>query len=185
MEQLDDEKIVQAILSGNSELYREIIKRYENKLSHYLRKFANDKDDVEDVLQIVFIKAYKNLHGFDISKKFSSWIYRIAHNEAINHLKRNKKNKICLDDIEYKLIDDKADIKKETDRIFLKKDIEVALGKLKKKYKDPLVLFYLEEMSYEEISDILRIPKNTVGTLISRGKKILKEDLVEIKKNYE
>ncbi|MDD2274324.1 MAG: RNA polymerase sigma factor [Candidatus Pacebacteria bacterium] len=185
MDKLDDEKIIQGILDGNNELYREIIKRYEKKLSHYLRKFSNDRDDVEDILQVVFIKAYKNLYGFNTSKKFSSWIYRIAHNEGINHLKKNKKNKICLDDVEYKLIDNKADINKETDGVLLKRDVECALGELKKKYKEPLVLFYLEEMSYEEISDILRIPKNTVGTLILRGKKILREKLLEVKKEYE
>jgi len=185
MEELTDEQIVKAIIDGDEEMYREIIKRYEKKLSHYLCKFINNPEDIEDVLQIVFIKTYKNLCGFNLDKKFSSWIYRISHNEAINHLKKYKNNRICLDDIEYKLIDEKIDIKKETDRMFLKKDVEGALDKINIKYKEPLVLFYLEGMSYEEISDILRIPKNTVGTLILRGKKALKEELSEIKKIYE
>lgn len=185
MEKLNDEQIVKAILDGNNDAYREIIRRYEEKLSHYLRKFINDKDDIEDVLQVVFIKTYKNLHGFDMSRKFSSWIYRISHNEAINHIKKYKNTRICLDDVEYKLIDDKVDIKREADRMFLKKEIEEVLNDLKLKYREPLVLFYLEDKSYEEISDILRIPKNTVGTLILRGKKLIKEKLEEIGKKYE
>jgi len=184
MEQSSDEQIIIAILEGDKDLYREIIKRYEVKLSRYLRKFIANQDDIEDILQVVFIKAYKNLYGFDIKKKFSSWIYRIAHNEAINHLKKRKGNRISLDDIEYKLIDEKADIKGEADRKFLKNDIEKAMSCLKTKYREPIVLFYLEEMSYEEISDVLRIPKNTVGTLILRGKNLIKDNLEEINKRH-
>ncbi|MDD4531253.1 MAG: RNA polymerase sigma factor [Candidatus Pacebacteria bacterium] len=184
-EQSSDEQIVSLILKGEKESYREIIRRYEDKLSRYLHKFISDTDDVEDILQVVFIKAYKNLYGFDISKKFSSWIYRIAHNEAVNHLKRRRnKGRVALDDVEYKLIDEKSDIGTEADRKFLKKDMEGVIGKLDLKYREPIVLFYLEEMSYEEISDVLRIPKNTVGTLILRGKKMIKDNLEEINKNY-
>ena len=184
MEQSSDEEIVVAILRGDKDLYREIIRRYEEKLSHYLRKFLSDRDDIEDILQVVFIKAYKNLYGFDINKKFSSWVYRIAHNEAINHLKRYKNRRISLDDVEYKLIDERADIKSKMDRMFLKKDMEKVIGNLDIKYRDPIVLFYFEDMSYEEISDVLRIPKNTVGTLILRGKNLIKEYLEEINKKH-
>jgi len=184
MDQLKDEQIVESILNDDKELYREVIRRYENKLSRYLSKFSNNKDDIEDILQIVFIKAYKNLYGFDINKKFSSWIYRIAHNEGINHLKKQKNVKIALDDLEYKLIDEKVDIKKEIDQGFLKKDIEGVMSSMDNKYKEPLVLFFFENMSYEEISDVLRIPKNTVGTLIMRGKSQIKEKLIEISKKH-
>jgi len=184
MEELKDEQIVRSILDGDKEMYREVIRRYEDKLSRYLSKFSNNKDDIEDILQIVFIKVYKNLYGFDINKKFSSWIYRIAHNEAVNHLKKVKGIRIALDDVEYKLIDEKADIKKETDNMFLKKDIENVISSMNVKYRDPLVLFFFEDMTYEEISDVLRIPKNTVGTLIMRGKKLIKNNLEEINKKH-
>lgn len=184
MDELTDEQIVSAILNGDKDLYREIIRRYEKKLSHYLLKFLSDRDDMEDILQVVFIKVYKNLYGFDVSKKFSSWIYRIAHNEAVNYLKKRKNGRISLDDVEYKLIDEKADIKGEADRIFLKEDIEKVLNEMDIKYKEPLVLFYFENMSYDEISDILRIPKNTVGTLIMRGKNSIKSKLSGINERY-
>ena len=177
---MSDEQIVEIILDNDKELYREIIRRYQGKLSHFLRKFIYDKDELEDVLQVVFIKAYKNLYGFDIRRKFSSWIYRIAHNEAVNHLKKNSKRGIFLDDLEYKIIDEKIDICGNIDRKLLKKEIEKNIARLKISYQEPLILFYFEDRSYEEISDILRIPKNTVGTLISRGKKMLKNHLEEI-----
>jgi RNA polymerase sigma-70 factor (ECF subfamily) len=184
MEQIKDEQIVKSILDGDKELYREVIRRYENKLSRYLSKFLSNKDDIEDILQIVFIKAYKNLYGFDVNKKFSSWIYRITHNEAVNHLKKYKSNRIALDDVEYKLIDEKADINIEADRMFLKKDIEAVISSMDVKYREPLVLYFFEDLSYEEISDVLRIPKNTVGTLIMRGKKMIKDNLEEINKKH-
>ena len=101
---MTDEEITQEIVSKNPEAFVEIIRRYREKLSHYLRKFINNNDEIEDVLQIVFIKTYRNLNGFDPKRKFSSWIYRITHNEAINHLKKNKRVKICLDDVEYKIM---------------------------------------------------------------------------------
>jgi RNA polymerase sigma-70 factor (ECF subfamily) len=184
MEQLKDEQIVSSILNGDKEAYREIIKRYDNKLSRYLSKFSSNKDDIEDILQIVFIKAYKNLYGFDLNKKFTSWIYRIAHNEAVNHLKKYKGDRISLDDVEYKLIDEKADINKEADRMFLKKDIECVISKMNIKYREPIVLYFFEDMTYEEISDVLRMPKSTVGTLISRGKGLIRENLKEISKKH-
>ncbi|MCD4694427.1 RNA polymerase sigma factor [bacterium] len=174
---LSDEKLIEIIREKDKELYSEIIKRYKNKLSHYLRKFIRDSDELEDVLQVVFIKVYKNLHGFNVEKKFSSWIYRIAHNEAINQIKKYSKERLFLDDEEQKIVDKKIDINDSIDKKMLKKEIEQYLNAIKQKYQEPIILFYFEQKSYEEISDILRIPKSTVGTLILRGKKILKQNL--------
>lgn len=174
---LPDEQLIEIIRENDQELYAEIIKRYQAKLSHYLRKFVCDADELEDILQDVFIKAYKNLYGFDAKKKFSSWIYRIAHNEAVNYLKKNSRTKISLDEVEYKIADEKIDLDGHIDKAFLKKEIGRCMKNVKLKYREPLILFYFEQKSYEEISDILRIPTSTVGTLISRGKKIIKEEL--------
>jgi len=183
--ELSDEQIIEVVRIENKGLYSEIIKRYQNKLSHYLRKFVYNPDELEDVLQVVFVKTYKNLFSFNTNKKFSSWIYKIAHNEAINHIKKNSTNhQISLDKVEYQIIDKSVNIDDDFDKNLLKEQIENSLSLLKLKYQEPLILFYLEQKSYEEISDILRIPKNTVGTLISRGKKILKKNLI-INKLYE
>lgn len=176
LKEMTDEEIVKVVREENKNLYTEIIKRYELKLSHYLRKFTRNQDELDDILQTVFLKAYENLYGFDVSKKFSSWIYRIAHNEAINQIKKNKV-KINLESVEYKILDEKAGIISKLEKDFINKSVSEALSKLSSKYRDPLILFYLEDNSYEEISDILRINKNTVGILIMRGKQKLKEYL--------
>lgn len=174
---LTDEQLVTEIRKNNPELYGEIIKRYEVKLTHYLRKFIRDADELEDVLQEVFIKAYRNLYGFDVAKKFSPWIYRLAHNEAINQIKKYKKESFSLDEKEWEIIDEKIDIIGKIDAEFNKIKIKEAMTKLDAKYRDPLVLYFFEQRSYEEISDILRVPVSTVGILIMRGKNKLKDFL--------
>lgn len=172
---LTDEQLVAAVRENNKELYGEIIRRYQTKLTHYLRKFIRNADELEDVLQDVFIKTYRNLHGFNINRRFSPWIYRIAHNEALNHIKKYKKETISLDEWEWEIMDEKIDIKDNVDFKLVKAELEQELSTMKDKYREPLILYFFEQRSYEEISDILRIPRNTVGTLIMRGKNILKQ----------
>lgn len=97
----------------DQELYAEIIRRYQVKLAHYLRKFIRDVDELEDVLQGVFIKAFRNLYSFNLNRKFSPWLYRIAHNEALNHLRKYKKEAVSLDQTEWEIIDQAIDIKEK------------------------------------------------------------------------
>lgn len=174
---LSDEALVQVVRERDKEQYSELIKRYQQKLAHYLRKFIHNPDELEDVLQATFIKAYENLFGFDASKRFSPWIYRIAHNEAINYLKKTNKGGIALDDVEYRLFDESIDLPSSIDLGLLKPKIEAALAAMKAKYRETLILYFFEQRSYEEISDILHIPTSTVGTLLLRGKKMLKNAL--------
>ncbi|MFH1188617.1 MAG: RNA polymerase sigma factor [bacterium] len=174
---LSDEELVVLVRESDKELYSEIIRRYKEKLLRYLRKFISDPDERNDVLQDVFIKAYKNLYGFNTGLKFSSWLYRIAHNEAVNSLRKNTRTEILLDDVEYKLIRTDIDIEGDIDKKITKKHLIEALRNVDLRYREPLMLFYFDDRSYEEISDILRIPKNTVGTYISRGKQVLKYNL--------
>jgi len=94
-------------------------------------------------------------------------------------LRKYAKEKIPLDAVEYKLIDEDIDMAGDIDRSILKAEVEKLLLTLKLKYREPLILFYFEQKSYEEISDILRLPINTVGTLIFRGKEMLKKNLSE------
>ncbi len=174
---ITDEELVVIVREKDKERYDEIIRRYQLKLSHYLHKFIKNPDELEDVLQEIFIKTYRNLNAFDSDKKFSSWIYRIAHNEALNHLKKYRRQIISLDEHEMDVVDKKMDIKDKIDASISKIKIENALSQLNEKYREPLILYFFEQKSYEEISDILRIPRGTVGILIMRGKEKLKEFL--------
>ncbi len=177
---LTDEQLVSIVRESDKEKYAEIVHRYETKLSHYLRKFIPDDDQRQDVLQEVFIKAYRYLFWFDVKKRFSPWIYRIAHNEAINYIKRYKKKTISLEPEELHIMDDSIDHPKQIDNNILKDQLEKALGHLKDKYREVLILYYFEEKSYEEISDILQCPKNSVGVMIKRAKEQLKKSLEKL-----
>jgi RNA polymerase sigma-70 factor (ECF subfamily) len=181
---LSDSDLVKIIIKKNPESYREIVRRYQRKLFVYLYHLTGSKEETEDILQNVFVKVYNNLKKFNTQKKFSSWIYRIAHNEAVNYLKkRSQKRFVSWEDV--MMSKEKMEIssherspldhwiKKE-----LKKEMEAALDKLPSKYKEVLILRYFTEKSYEEMSEILKRPVNTVGTLINRAKKKLM-DVIE------
>ena len=172
LDELLDEKLVQKIRSEEKELYREIIKRYEGKLLRYAGYLVRDEDKAADVVQETFIKAYKNLNGFNLNKKFSSWIYRIAHNEAMNVINKHRKTALLNEEIDLNSGIDLEDdlIKKE-----LKEHAHYCLDQMSVIYSEPLTLYFLESRSYEEIGDILRIPMGTVAVRISRAKAIMKK----------
>lgn len=185
---LGDNELIVLVREKNAERYAEIIERYQGKLFAYLYRLIGNRDEAEDLLQDVFIKAYKNLHSYDVSRKFSSWIYRIAHNEAVNYIKRKSlKRFISWEDISStkdKLVsqstEDGADdawIRKESI-----KEVDDAIKRLPIKYKQVLLLRYFSDKSYEEIGEILGKPVNTVGTLINRAKKNLAEVMEKLKR---
>src|SRR3990167_9965556 len=91
-----DEQLIEEVRSNNKELYVHIVERYQNKLMRYITYLIHDEQKAADIVQETFIKAYVNLNGFNINKKFSSWIYRIAHNETMNMFSRYK-NQTSLD----------------------------------------------------------------------------------------
>jgi RNA polymerase sigma-70 factor (ECF subfamily) len=176
-----DEVLVEYIRTTDKEYFSYIIDRYEEKLKRYIGRLSNYSADTEDILQDVFVKTFMNLHAFNINKKFSSWIYRIAHNHAINWLKKNRVN-MSLDEnefIENKLIS-KIDVRKDFEEKEAYDEILKKINKLPDKYKEPFILKYFEDKTYDEISEILRKPKNTVGTMINRAKKILKNEIKNI-----
>ena len=172
-----DEALIAEIRNNQPELYGEIIRRYQEKLTRYVRRFTPSEALREDILQEVFIKAYRNLNDFDVTRSFSSWIYRITHNESINHLKKASREPLIIDEWEWEVPDERLDLGIQIDQKDRGENVRQALQKLKEKYREPLILYFFEDKSYEEISDILRLPRNTVGTLISRGKAQLKSVL--------
>lgn len=169
---LSDEEIVTVVRTKDKELYAEIIKRYQTKLIRYAGYITGDDAIGADAVQEGFIKAYINLNGFDTKKKFSSWMYRIVHNEAINILHKKKKQLPMDETAEY---DSGIDLEDEFVKNELVTRAHHCLEHMPVIYKEPLSLFYLEEKSYEEISDILRIPIGTVGTRVNRAKGIMKK----------
>mgnify|MGYP001187779627 CR=1 FL=1 len=168
---LSDEKVVEVVRNSNKEMFALLMERYQDKLLRYAGNLLGDEDKAQDVVQESFIKAYKNLNGFNVNKKFSSWIYRIVHNEAMNLVVKNKHSVVWNEEIE---IDSGVDIEEELIMKELTEHAHGCLNKLPSIYGEPLELYYMEGKKYEEISDILRLPIGTVGTRINRAKAIMK-----------
>lgn len=181
-EQKNDVQLVVLSLD-NQEYYYCLMKRYEIQLMNYVRKLSGmNQSDVEDVLQEVFILAYQNLNDYDRQFKFSSWIYRIAHNQTVSMLRKKTKNyqdiswdEHDLDQLVQSNFDIEQSLLQKMDHHNLLQNIDT----LPLKYKEVLLLKFLEGKDYQEISDILRKPVGTIGTLINRAKKRLLQEITK------
>jgi RNA polymerase sigma-70 factor (ECF subfamily) len=177
-----DEELVNLVIK-NQEYFLCLMKRYENRLFKYLQRITGLRnEELEDLLQDVFIKVYKNIYDFDQDLKFSSWIYRIAHNQAISNFRKSSaRPQIAWDEDGNILsnIRDEFSVENDFDREILQKNINEILNQLDEKYREVLVLKFLEEKDYKEISDILKKPMGTVATLINRSKKQFLKKMAE------
>lgn len=178
-----DEQLVSLALK-DSDAFAELVSRYEAKLLRYVKRLTGlSEESAEDILQEAFLKIYRNLNDFDQSLKFSSWAYRITHNEAINHVRKNKNNNKNLSlesdkDDEMNLIEilsSEDDVESAAQKAEIKTNVREVLAQMPEDYREVLILRYLEELDYSEISNILRKPMGTVSTLISRAQKMFKQ----------
>lgn len=180
-----DQELVTAALA-DKHAFSEIVHRYQQAVRRYaVRLGCADGADADDVSQEIFIKVFINLNDYDQDLKFSSWLYRIAHNETISFFRKKNIRPHVLgssteDVAEFfeRLADDSdfVELANQRDDARIVRDL---LSRLDQRYKEVLVLRFLEEKSYTEISDILKIPEGTVATLINRGKKELKAAFLE------
>jgi len=181
-----DEEIAVIVQNGQTESFGLLAERYEAKISRYGRRFLFGIEDTKDLVQEIFIKAFVNIKSFDSTRSFSSWIYRIAHNVFINAIKKNTREKIQFFDFDlifpHPIARETAD--GDLNKRELKNLLESGLNKLGAKYREALVLFYIEEKNYKEIAEILEVPIATVGIRLRRAKEMLKNIIVNEKK-YE
>ncbi len=156
--------------------YKYIIDRYEKRLLRYIQRILFiSKEDAEDILQEVFIKAYKNINGYDSRYSFSSWIYRIAHNEAVSFLRKRKSSVQGYQDMDvFDNLPSDESIEDNFISELRNKEVKNILKMLEPKYREVLILRYFEDMEYNEISDILHTSVGNVSSLINRGKKRFK-----------
>ncbi len=172
-----DEELARAVQQGDKDAFGSLVERYETKLLRYGRKFLPTPEDIEDIVQDVFISTYQNIKSFDPSQKFSSWIYRIAHNAFVNALKKHSRNPLVFLDLDtlisHPVYEDP--IPKEREETEMKVMIEKGLSELSDKYREVLVLYYLEEIPYKDIAEILEVPQSTVGIRLKRAKEALKK----------
>lgn len=167
-----DESLVGLVLT-DADYFACLVNRYSKALKRYVIRLGSNDADADDILQEVFLNAYLHLNDFDKDLKFSSWIYRIAHNQAISAFRKaNAKPTIELSDLEpwQEMMQENCPSLK-FDQALLKEKTKLILEKIDPKYRDVLILKYFEEKDYLEMSDILKKPMGTIATLINRAKK--------------
>jgi RNA polymerase sigma-70 factor (ECF subfamily) len=177
-----DQEIVRQTFA-HKEAFGLLIERYEAKLLRYLERLGvGVREDREDILQNAFVKAYRNLHSFDPTLEFSSWIYRITHNEAMSFFraKRARPQVILSEEgtaLLTELSDEQADTAALAEHRLSREELAKALDALDDRYRTALLLRFFEDRSYAEMSDILEVPVGTVSTLLHRAKHALRAAL--------
>lgn len=171
LSQLTDEELVERAKTQDLLAYSEIVGRYQEKLLRYGRRFLRQAEDVEDAVQEAFLQAYRNIAGFKTGQRLSPWIYRIAHNAFIDLIRAKKREPIPFFDADtlfpHPVAPDRTEGRAEQQLI--RQQLEQGLGQLSLQYREPLVLRYFEDLSYNEIADVLHLPLGTVSIRIKRG----------------
>ena len=183
MKNLNDMEIVESVIKGNSSDYALLINKYKNKAFSMLVRMLKNQMDAEEVLQDCFIKAYNSLENFKKQSKFSTWFYRIVYNTALTKLyatKRKIENEMAsIDDLLFLESEYTTGLAEQKDTsLFIKSMIE----KLPANYSAVINLFYLENMSCEEISEIMESSVTNVKVMLHRSRNMLRTILE--KNNY-
>jgi RNA polymerase sigma-70 factor, ECF subfamily len=158
--------------AGNIKAYEQMLFLFAKPIFGYIYSLVHDKDDAEDITQEVFIKVYKNLHTIEPEKNFKNWLYKIATNTFYDWCRAKKRRlEVAIDeqdlDFETNATDEAYLTIEGLDDNF---DLELALKNIKPIYQTVLMLYYYQGFSYEEISDSLNLPLNTVKTYLRRAK---------------
>ena len=165
----------------DQEYYYHLMKRYESSLTSYIYRLSGMKrTDIQDILQEVFILVYQNLNDYDENFKFSSWIYRIARNYTISMMRKNPKyaQNISWDEHDLEqLIQSDFNLEESFIQKIGYEDLLQIINLLPLKYREVIILRFIEEKDYQEIGDILKKPIGTVGTLINRARKMLSKEI--------
>jgi RNA polymerase sigma-70 factor (ECF subfamily) len=175
--EITDEALAVSAQGNSDEAFGVLIERYQGRLLRYGKRFLSDNDHIEDVVQGVFIQTYQNIRSFDATRRFSPWIYRIAHNAFVNELRRQHREPVSFVDFDVLAAhpSHEHDLAEETDKKAMRALVEAGLEMLPAIYKEIIILYYIEELSYQEIADILRVPLGTVSVRLRRGREALKK----------
>ncbi len=171
------------ILAGERGAFEQFVRKYERLVSHVVFRMVQSSDDRQDLCQEVFMSLYRNLDSFRQESKLSTWIGRIAHNKCLNFLE--KKQLPLYDDISgtdnsiERVAADQQAPDERTASVDASDHLRAAIDRLPVMYGTILALYHLEGMPYKEIGDIMNLPDGTVKSYLFRGRKLLKEQLVE------
>lgn len=188
----DDIVLIEEALRGDQPAYEKLMKKYYQLIYNLIYRMISKKEDVEDLTQEAFIKAFNSLHNFDKQFAFSTWLFKIATNNAIDYLRKKKLSTFSIDkDIESDDSDFRFEIpdsENKPDRHIIdsqmRKILDEAIESLPVKYREVIELRHKQEMEYEEIAKKLSLPLGTVKAHIFRGRELLNKYLKDKIKHY-
>lgn len=177
---LSDEELMYRFQNGDERAFNEIVERYKQKLSNHIYYYVKNSDLVEDIVQNAFVRIYLNKEKYKDVAKVSTWIYTIAINLAKTEImKRSRAEVFSITGKEgegdYEIPDNKADTSDPVLRDELKSKISEAIGTLEDKFREIIIMRDVDDLSYEEIAEILDIPVGTVKSRLNRARQNLRE----------
>ena len=155
---MDDETLVQRSLAGDHSAFAELVARYERPLFHVALRTLRDREEARDATQCAFVKAWLHLAGFDRSRRFFSWIYRILLNESLNRVRARRPG----EPLDERLVDGGITPEGHIEDHELREQLERAMAKLTDRQREVIVLRHVLQLSYDEIADALQLPARTV-----------------------
>jgi RNA polymerase sigma-70 factor, ECF subfamily len=180
-----DAELVASARTGSQEAFRELVMRFERPVYSLIVRMVQDPATAEELAQEVFVKAWRSLHTYDPSRKLSSWLFKIAHNSTIDHLRKHAPETVSLEappeeDGRGGLAAVLSDASSENpaaaaERRDMARSLERAISRLRPEYREAVVLFYIEGASYQEICEATGLPLGTVKTNLHRARKELAE----------
>ena len=185
IQKLTDVELITSAIRGREDGFEELVRRYQRPITAYIYRMLNNYDASLDVTQEVFIKVYKSLDKYSSDYKFSTWLYRIAHNAAIDHIRRNSNYQQSLEvenaDGTYQIqIECPNPTPEENrERSEWRTEIEAVVKCLPQTYRELIVLRHTQEMSYDEIAEITQLPLGTVKNRLFRAREMMREIFIE------
>ncbi len=177
MNQVSDKEFIRDCQLGKTSSFRVLVDRYKDRVYTTVFRIVGNVHDAEDVAQEAFVAAYKSIGSFDLSKKFSPWLMKIATNMSIDYLRRRQPQSVPLDSpeaAELQLIENPLEAAEASELHELAEDV---IAQLPPKYRAAITLYYTEEFTYGEVAEALEIPVGTVKTYLHRGREILRKQL--------
>ncbi|HZK77765.1 MAG TPA: sigma-70 family RNA polymerase sigma factor [Gemmatimonadaceae bacterium] len=190
---LADPAVVELARKGSEAAYRELLTRYERPVFSLVFRMVRDRETAEDLAQETFIKVLNNLDRYSPEFKFSSWLFKIANNLTIDHLRRRRLDTISIEGAPDAVTSESARATsisvvsgnesplEELESRELGTAIERAIGKLRPEYRACIMLRHVEDKSYEEIAEIVKLPLGTVKTYIHRARHELRTALGDVR----
>ncbi len=188
----EDSQLIHAALKGDNTAYKKLMKKYHDAIYNFIYRMIHDKHQVEDLTQEAFIKAFQSLASFNEEYAFSTWLYKIATNNSIDYIRKRKLQTYSIDkpidakdsDYSFELPDDSYETDMEMISDQRAKMLNEAITKLPEKYRKVIHLRHVDEKSYEEIAEQLKLPIGTVKAHIFRAREILYKSLKNKIRHY-